>query len=423
MIERQPPRIVVVGAGYAGLSTALRLARQAGGRARVEVVDGRAEHQLITRLHEVAAGRLAPAAAAVPLGMLLAGTDIRLHRAWVEGIDLERGQVTTSAGLLQYDTLVLAPGSRTDYRGVRGAAEYSLPLRTLEDALRLREKVGTHLRQAARTGDAERDSGFTFLVVGGGYTGIELAAELAYRSGRRTDGTRIGLLEAGPRLLPGGDGWLAREAAAGLERLGVQLFLGTPAVSVDARGVQVQGGEIGARHVVWATGVRAPRLLAESGLHVNGDGRALVDRSLAATGHSEVLVLGDAAAALDSADLPLPSSAQVAVQQAKWAADNLAAALRGRAAEPFVPWLEGEALSLGPHDGLARVGRLALADAPAVLVKRLARARYLSQLGGPALPVFQCARQHQWDWMPQPPAAHTSAAEGSRRGVVSERAA
>ncbi len=90
MIVRQPPRIVVVGAGYAGLSTALRPARQAGGRARVELVDGRAEHQLITRLHEVAAGRLAPAVAAVPLGRLLAGTGICLHRAWVEGIELER---------------------------------------------------------------------------------------------------------------------------------------------------------------------------------------------------------------------------------------------------------------------------------------------------------------------------------------------
>ena len=368
----------------------------------------------------MAAGRLAPAAAAVPLGLLLAGTAIRWHRAWVEGIDLEQGRVTTSTGPLEYDTLVLAPAAGPTTGAYLARRRTALPLRTLEDALRLREQVGTHLRQAARTGDAERDSGFTFLVVGGGYTGIELAAELAYRSGRRADGTRIGLLEAGPRLLPGGDGWLAREAAAGLERLGVQLFLGTPALSVDAGGVQVQSGQLGARQVVWATGVRAPRLLAESGLHVNADGRAVVDRSLAATGHSEVLVLGDAAAALDSAGLPLPSSAQVAVQQAKWAADTLAAALRGRSAAPFVARHEGEALSLGPDDGVARVGRLALAEAPAVMVKRLAGARYLSQLGGPALPVFQCARQHLWEWMPQPP-PHEERAK--RRGVVSERAA
>ena len=262
-------------------------------------MDGRAEHQLITRLHEVAAGRLAPAAAAVPLGVLLAGTGIRLHRAWVEGVDLERGRVATRAGLLEYDMLVLAPGSRTDYRGVPGAAELTLPLRTLEDALHLRETFAMNFRPAARVGAAERNSGFNFLVVGGGYTGIELAAELAYRSGRGAHGPRIGLLEAGPRLLPGGDGWLAREAAAGLERLGVRLFLGTPALSVDASGVQVQSGQIGARQVVWATGVRAPRLLAESGLQVSRDGRALVDRTLAAIGHSEVLVLGDAAEAAE----------------------------------------------------------------------------------------------------------------------------
>ena len=113
----------------------------------------------------------------------------------------------------------------------------------------------------------------------------------------------------------------------------------------------------------------------------------------------------------------------MAVQQAKCAADNLAAALRGRAAQPFVPRLEGEALSLGPHRGLARVGRLALEDAPAVLVKRVAGARYLSQLGGPALPLFQCARQHLWDWLPQPLPPGTVAADRSGRGLDAERAA
>ena len=323
MIVRQPPRIVVVGAGYAGLGTALRLARQVGASARIDLVDGRSEHQLITRLHEVAAGRLAPAAAAVPLRLLLAGTAIRLHRAWVEGMDLARGRVTTSTGLLEYDMLVLAPGSRTDYRDVPGAAERTLPLRTLEDALRLREKIGTHLRRASRTGVSESESGSTILVVGGGYTGIELTAELAawqpelaYRTGRRDRALRIGLLEAGPRLLPGGDGWLADQAAAALERLGVQLVLASPALSVDVGGVQVQRGHMGADLVVWATGVRGPRFLADAGLQVERDGRALVDRRLAALGHPEIQVLGDAAAAPDVTGASLPATAQVAVQQA-----------------------------------------------------------------------------------------------------------
>jgi len=421
MIVRQPPRIVVVGAGYAGLGTALRLARQVGARARIDLVDGRSEHQLITRLHEVAAGRLAPAAAAVPLRLLFAGTAIRLHRAWVEGVDLERGRVATSTGLLEYDVLVLAPGSRTDYRDVPGAAELTLPLRTLEDALRLRERVGTHLRRATRT-----ESGLTILVVGGGYTGIELSAELAAwanRTGRRDRAMRIALLEAGPRLLPDGDGWLAKEAAAALERLGVQLVLASPALCVDVGGVQVQRGHMGADLVVWATGVRGPRLLADAGLQVDRDGRALVDRSLVAPGHPEIQVLGDAAVATDVTGARLPATAQLAVQQALCVADNLAAALRGRAAQPFVPRLEGEALSLGPHHGLARIGRVALEDAPAVLVKRAAGARYLYQLGGPTLPLFQCARQHLWDWLPQTPPVRAVEADRSGRGRDAEWAA
>jgi len=396
-------RIVVVGAGYAGLTTALRLARQVGARVRIDLVDGRADHQLVTRLHEVAAGRLAPAAAAVPLRMLLAGTSIQLHRAWVEGIDLQLGQVTTSAGPLDYDTLVLAPGSQTDYRGVSGAAELTLALRTIEDALRLREKLAVHLRRPGPPFfHAAGRSGLTFLVVGGGYTGVELAAELADLRGRSAPALRVGLLEAGPRLLPNSDAWLGNQAAAALERLGVQVFLDSPCQFVDGSGVQVPGGHISANLVVWAAGVRAPCFLADAGLQVNLAGRALIDRSLAAVAHSEVLVLGDAAAATDSNGAELPPSAQAAVHEGLWAAADLEATLLGRTAQPFVARLDGEALSLGARRGLARIGGFALEGAPAVLVKRLAATRYLSQLGGPALPALQCARQHLWDWRPQP---------------------
>ncbi len=404
MSVRQRQRIVVVGAGYGGVGTALRLARLAGGQTTIHLVDGRAEHQLITRLHEVAAGRLAPAAAAVPLWVLLAGTSVQLRRAWVEGIDVQRGRVITSDGALEYDRLVLAPGSRTEYRGVPGASEMTLPLRTLEDAVRLREKLVTLLR--GRPGRAYSGKGgpqLTVLVVGGGYTGVELAAELADLRGRSSDALRVGLLEAGPRLLPQSDRWLGNEAAASLERLGVQVLLDCPCLAVDRSGVQVAGGHIRADLVVWATGVRAPDLLREAGLQVNGIGRALVDRTLVSVGHPQVLVLGDAAAATDCDGAELPPSAQMAVQQAARVADNLAAALVGRPAQAFVLRLDGEALSLGAHGGLARVGPLALEDTPAVLVKKAAAARYLVQLGGPALGALQCARQHLWDW--RPPAA------------------
>ncbi len=413
MTVLQLPRIVVVGAGYAGLSTALRLARRADGRARVELVDGRAEHQLITRLHEVAAGRLAPAAAAVPLRAVLGGTSVRLRQAWVEGIDLQRGRVTTSAGQIEYDSLVLAPGSQTDYRSVPGAAQLGLPLRTLEDALHLRETLRRRVERATGFGGSERQSGWTFLIAGGGYTGVELAAELAswlpalaHRRGLGADAVRIGLLEAASRLLPGRGRWLAHRAAEVLHGLGVRVLLGTPVRAVDADGVQIDGGRIDARTVIWATGVRAPGWLAEAGLQVGHTGGALVDARLAAIEHPEVLVLGDATDAGAPSAVELAGSAQVAVQHAALAADNLAAGLRGRSPERFVPRILGEALSLGPYRGLARVGGLPLEGAPAVVVKRLSQARYLDQLGGPALGLLQCARQHCWEWQPEAARSH-----------------
>jgi NADH:quinone reductase (non-electrogenic) len=135
------------------------------------------------------------------------------------------------------------------------------------------------------------------------------------------------LLEAGPRLLPQSDRWLGNEAAASLERLGVQVLLDYPWLAVDRGGVQVAGGHIRADLVVWGTGVRAPDLLRDAGLQVDGIGRALVHRTLVSVGHTQVLVLGDAAAATDCDGAELPPSAQIAVQQAARVADNLAAAL------------------------------------------------------------------------------------------------
>jgi hypothetical protein len=129
MSMQRGERMLVVGAGYRGVGTALRLARRTGGRTGIHLMDGRAEHKLITRLHEVAAGM-----------------SVQLHRTWVEGIDVQRRRVITSEGVLEYDRLVLAPGSQKDYRRVSAASELTLPLRTLEEALRLREKLVTLLR-------------------------------------------------------------------------------------------------------------------------------------------------------------------------------------------------------------------------------------------------------------------------------------
>ena len=395
----QTRRIVVVGAGYAGLATALRLARQADQRLRIDLVDGRSEHQLITRLHEVAAARLTPAAAAIPLRQLLDGSGIHLHAAWLDGIDLNRGEVRTNHGRLAYDRLVLAPGTTPDFRDVPGAATHALPLRTLEDAVRLRDTLARQVQRAANACGIERQSLMTFLVVGGGYTGVELAGELATRLpvlarrfGVGHDEIRIGLIEAMGRILPAQPGWMRRCATDALQHMQVDIFLSSPVRSVDAAYVIVEGGRVRAGTVIWTTGSRAPEWLAEAGLQVGCAGRARVDSHLAAIGHPEIAILGDAALAHDPSGVQLPASAQVAVQQAEYLADRLL----GRPADErgFVAHILGEALSLGPDRGLARVRGLPLVNRPALLVKRLAHLRYLDSLGGPHLGLEQLTREY-----------------------------
>jgi NADH dehydrogenase len=174
----------------------------------------------------------------------------------------------------------------------------------------------------------------------------------------------------------------------------VQLFLSTPVLGVAADGVAVEGGRIRARTVIWTTGNRAPEWLAEAGLQVDRAGRARVDSHLAAIGHPEIAVLGDAALAHDPSGLEVPASAQMAVQQADYLANRLRALTRAGDQRSFVSRSLGEALSLGPDRGLARVGGLPLVNGPALLVKRLAHVRYLHDLGGPRLDLEQLTREY-----------------------------
>jgi NADH dehydrogenase len=397
-----PPRVVVVGAGYAGLSTAIGTALLVSQRATVELVDSRSEHELITRLYLVAADRIAPAGAAVPVAELLAGSGVVLRRARVHGIDVRRGRLETTAGPMSYDHLVLALGSESDDRGIPGVPERALPIRTLQDATRLRNTLQARIHRAVHAPTKDRRRLLTFVVVGGGYTGIEVAAELAAWLPRLAaacslppSDVRIGLLETGPRLLPGYDPWLAEQARAALEALQVQTFLRTPVAAVGEDGVCLRnGGLIRAGTVVWAAGLRAPRLLAEAGLPVGQSGRARVDSELKAVGHPQVMILGDSALALDPATgAPLPPSAQVAVQQARVAAESLAGVLSASRRPRFVPHILGEALALGPGRGAATVGEAKLRGPSAIAVKWLAHARYLASLGGPRLVAQQLSRE------------------------------
>lgn len=396
------PRVVIVGAGYAGLGLAVRLARRAGTRLRIELVDGHAEHHLVTRLHEVAAGRLARAAVAIPLRRVLAGTDVQVTRAWVDGLDAARGAVSTTAGWLPYDVLVVAPGSEPDFHDIPGASIHGHPLRTLDDALALRDQIEQRVFDARLETRARQWRELAFVLVGGGYTGVELAGELAERlrslaarASLSRDAVRIVIVEAADHLMPGHDAWLGRRARDGLEHLGITVFVSTPVLAVEADGVSTPRGRLEARTVIWTTGIRGPAWLAQAGLPTGPDGRLLVDAYLRVRGQETIVALGDAALVEDpTREEPFQPTAQIAVQQASHLADALLGGLRGERPRPFVPRVLGEAVSLGQSSGLARVAGVPLEDGPALAAKRLAQARYLEHLGGARLALRQHALAH-----------------------------
>ncbi|MBP2338566.1 NADH dehydrogenase FAD-containing subunit [Saccharothrix coeruleofusca] len=340
-------RIVVVGAGYAGLAAAKLAARWTG--ARVTLVNERDRFVERVRLHQLAAGqRLRD----LPLAELLAGTGVELAVDRVTAIEAATRKVELTGGALGYDRLIYALGSRADLGSVPGAAEHARAVATLEDAERLRED----LRDAR-----------TVAVVGGGLTGVEAAAELAES---RPD-LRV-------RLVTGGElgGALSvkgrRHVRAVFDRLGVQVRDRVRVAEVRADGLVLAGGEVvPADVVVWATGFRVPELAREAGFEVDGSGRLVVDEALRSVSHPEVLGVGDAAAIRRHDGLELRMACATGVPTMQHAVRVLA----GREPEPLGFRYFNQCVSLGRRDGLIQFVDADDNPREAVLTGRLA-ARY-----------------------------------------------
>jgi NADH dehydrogenase len=364
----QRPRVVIVGAGFGGLEAAKALSRAA---VDVIVLDRQNYHCFQPLLYQVATAALSPAEIAWPTRhMLRQQRNATVFMAEVDAVDLAGRTVQTSAEPMPYDYLVIATGATHSYFGHDDWAPFAPGLKRIEDATRIRRSILLAFEQAELAdNDAERQRLLTFVIVGGGATGAEMAgaiAEIARQTlandFRRIDprSSRIILLEAGPRVIPTLPEDLSRYAERALTRMGVDVRTSTRVTSCDRHGVELEHGRIDASTIIWAAGVVASPAAAWLGAAHDRAGRVLVRPDLSIPGHPEVFVIGDAASVHDDAGEPVPGVAPAAKQMGRYVGRLIAARLAGHSLPAFRYRNLGELATIGRRAAVVKVGRLHL---------------------------------------------------------------
>jgi len=377
-------RILVVGAGFAGLYAAMHLRRAVDAGHRVTVVNPENFMQYQPFLPEVASGTIDPRAVVVPLRRVLRHCEVVIgevervdHEARTAQLRLVGGKERT----LGYDHVVLAPGSWSRVLPVPGLAEYGVGFKTVQEAIWLRNRVLKQLDLAAEAEDPERRrAALTFVFVGGGYAGVEALGELedlardAAKSypGMRASEMRWILVEAADKILPELGEDLADYARLRLEERGIEVLLNTRLDAIEDRMVRLSDGQVcAADTVVWTAGVKASPLASGSGFPVDEAGRVRVDAMLRVLGMTDAWAAGDAAAVPDELKGGImPPTAQHGMRQGKRLGRNLVATLEGRSPEPFEHRNIGGVCSLGRYKGVARIWGVRLRGFPAWVAHR-----------------------------------------------------
>ncbi len=363
------PRVVIIGAGFGGLSAAKRLAKSP---CQITLIDRHNYHLFQPLLYQVATAALSPADIASPIRCI-----VRHHRnvnvilANVSGVDLDRGDVIAQTHRVPFDTLIVATGAQHAYFGHNDWAGYAPALKTIDDATYLRRRILLAFEKAETESDvAERRRLLNFIIVGGGPTGVEMAgavAELAKRalaSDFRTIDprqARIILVEAAPRLLTSFDASLSEVAKRSLEELGVEVRLEASVTGADCGGVSLGSERIEARTIIWGAGIMASPAGRWLGVPTDRVGRVFVGPDLSIVGYPNVFVIGDVAHALGTDGKPLPCVAPVAKQQGRYVADLIKARVAGtKLPSPLRYRDSGSLATIGRKRAVAQIGKIKL---------------------------------------------------------------
>lgn len=398
-------RVVVLGAGYGGLTCILALAKRFR-RNGVELVlvNKHEYHQFITELHKPAAGSADAEYIRIPLAHIFTGHKINFVKATVEHIDIDNHRLVFEDGReYGYDKLVVGVGSEPEYFGIPGMQEHALTLRSLNCARIIHEHIEYQLASSKLTKSPEEQQACrTFVIGGAGLTGVEMAGELAETLPELCDrydidpaDVQVYNVEAVPDIMRDFATELSRRAARDLERKGVQLTTGVPIMEVTADSIALKDGRVIPTHtVIWSGGVKANELLSKSGLAVGCRGRAKVDAELHSASNPDVYVVGDCAEGLDpQTGKVVPPTAHNAIDQGLVAAWNIYHDLTGRGEKAsFHPVDLGAVASLGESFAVGYVGKFKLVGRPASIMKEMIELKWIWSLGGVRMVLLRLPR-------------------------------
>jgi len=394
------PRVVIVGGGFAGLNAARGLK---DADVKITLIDRRNHHIFAPLLYQVATAQLSPANIAQPIrSMLKRQKNASVLMGEVKNIDVDARKVTLDSGIdVPYDYLIVAVGATHSYFGHDEWAPLAPGLKTIDDATNIRRRILKAFEEAESASDpAARESLLTFVVIGGGPTGVELAGAIGeiarhtlVKDFEHIDSrdAKILLLEGLPRILPMFPEKLSAFAVEDLAKFGVEVRTNSLVTGIDEHGVTVGDERIEAKTVLWAAGVQvSPLTRVLSGLaELDRAGRIPVTRELNIAGHPEIFVIGDAASVKNGEGKPVPGVAPAAMQQGNWAASNIARALRHEAYTPFHYVDRGNLATIGRNQAVASIKGRNFNGFPAWLMWMVVHVFYLNDLKNRALVISQ----------------------------------